>query len=138
MIIAEISPLKLVWTASASIGVLVTFALFFMSITDYRLLRHRGINSWRQQVAGTSIVIFAGGFFTQVIYFLAGLLALSQPNTGASKLVRHLTQAMFAIGAISAIVLALVIFYRRLQILDIIERAIQKEAELRSKEGGHE
>lgn len=126
-LVAEISFLKLLWTVSASIGVMVTFALFSMAVTDYRLLVKRKLNSWRQYVGSTSIVIFSGGLLTQLIYLTAGILALTQPNTGSSLTIRHVTQALFVFGAVSSIILAITIFYRRVHILDIIEEAISKE-----------
>lgn len=128
MIVAEVSVLKLSWTAAATIGVLVTFSLFFMSVTDYRLLSVKKLNGWRKYVAGTSIIIFLGGFLSQAIYLAAGVISLTQPNHhSASAAAKHATQALFLTGAVVAIILAMLIFYRRLRILDVIQQHIDDE-----------
>lgn len=128
MIIAQITMLKLAWTVAASVGVMITFTLLFMSITDYRLLVVEKLNGWRRQVAITSIFIFVGGFIAQAVYFASGILALTQPNKrGPSHVIRETTQALFLFGALSAIVLAIIIYYRRRRILEIIEEGIRKE-----------
>lgn len=130
MILGEISALKLAWTLASFVGSLVTLALVLMAMTDYRLLKIRGLNSWRQQVARTSIIIFFGGFVAQSVYFIAGVLALTQSNKyGSSLLVRHVTQGLFLFAAIAGTILALIIFYRRVHILEVIEKELKREHE---------
>lgn len=123
--------LKWFWTIAAGIGVLVTGALFFMSVGDYQFLVQNKLNGWRRNVAKTSMLIYFGGFGTQLVYFVVGVIALTLttklPKDYIIPARQWATTGLFVFGAISSIVLAIVIFYRRRNIIDIIEASIREQ-----------
>lgn len=133
-ILGAVTWVRITWTLGAALGTGVSFALLFMAITDLKLLRRKGINSWRQYVAKTSLLVFIGGFSTQIVYLVAGIVSFTQPVPyNHITLGQIISGGLFLFGAFSSIALAIVIFYRRRFIIEIIEHALSdKESEVTS------
>lgn len=131
MVLGAFTWVRAAWTAAAAVGVGVTLILLVMAITDYRLLFKRELNGWRRYVARTSILIFLGGFGTQMIYFLAGIVSIIWgPKTEHISGAQAVDGALFIFGAVSSIVLAIIIFFRRRIILEVIESHIEKNGDI--------
>ena len=116
--------LKIIWTISASIGVAVTVILLYMAVTDYRLLVKQEINSWRQYVAKTSTLIFIGGSATQMVFLTTGVIALTKSNPSPYLKISTASWIQLGLGIFIIwlnSVLALLIFYRRRKVIEIIE-----------------
>lgn len=130
-LLGAITWIKGAWTAAATLGTCVTFVLLSMAITDYKLLIKQGINSWRQYVARTSILIFLGGLITQLVYFTAGIVSITQPNPyNRVTTAQIISGSLFIFGALTSITLAIVIFYRRKSILEVIEDALSNKEKI--------
>lgn len=96
-----------------------------MAINDLRLLNRNGINSWRRYVAITSILVFSGGFTTQLIYLIIGVISITGPSPPPNyhiNFIQYFGEVLFIFGALSAQVLAVIIFYRRKRVIEAIEK----------------
>lgn len=125
-----ITILELVWTLSALFGLVFTVKLLVRSVGDYYWLLDSNANGEREvrkNVGITSMIIFGGGVFTQFIYFIIGILAMTQPNLHLTT-VRVISSLFFICGSIVGSILAGVIYKRRTSIIvDIVENYVKRE-----------
>jgi hypothetical protein len=92
--------------------------IFSRSLGDRRWLINaeaNGDKALRRNVAFTSILIFGGGAFSQMIYLLVGLIAMTQPghNDGHPNYAQITTSSMFLVLSIVSATLSGVIYNRR-------------------------
>lgn len=124
MITHTISLLELLWTIIALVGLGFITALFVRTCGDYIIAKHyNGSKQLRLYAAMTSVLIFTGGLLTQISYVAVGIVAMTQPSTHEhTTTANYITASIFIIASFISVIFAILIYRRRVKIIEILEQ----------------
>lgn len=128
MITHTIGPFELAWTLIAVVGFGIMLALFHRTMGDYVIAEHyNGSRQLRIYAAKTSVIIFTGGLVQQAAYIIVGIVAMTQPSLHQKlTAANYITGTTFITSSLLSVGFAAVIYYRRVKIIEMLERQGEK------------